>query len=94
MVYEITEKDIGKKHIKYVSCPCCMKTNVISITDLMGHIVSYDVGKRIYKVGGVYQVENKEQLDKRLNASKREHLGMFISVPDDDFDGCSLDHKY
>jgi hypothetical protein len=36
------------------------------LTSVLGRIQPSDVGKRIYNVGGILQVENKEQRDKRL----------------------------
>lgn len=64
----ITTEDIGRKWIDRSNCPCCDSRRQISVRGLMGEILPHDVGKRIYEVNGyVYQVENQEQLEKRLS---------------------------
>ena len=69
-IYEIKKEDIGKHRI-VLKCNDCGKIKEdIYITDLMGNILPCDIGKRIYKVGEIYQVENQEQLEKRLNNAK------------------------
>ena len=70
-VYTIKSDDIGKTVIK-IKCNCCNTIkHYISITDLMGKILPCDIGKRIYEVSkGIYQVENDEQLNLRLNREK------------------------
>ena len=73
-VYEITIMDIGKKFLKYIACPTCGKEETIYISDLLGVILHCDIGKRIYKVNGVYQVENDEQR-KRRTRLKLANLG-------------------
>lgn len=68
LVHTITKDDIGKKWIitdKYYTFGSTKKT-CIGITDLMGNILPIDIGKRIYLVGEIFQVENQKQLDKRL----------------------------
>lgn len=39
----------------------------IYLGNLMGYVQRKDVGKRIYKIHGIYQVENTEQMEKRLS---------------------------
>lgn len=65
-IYEIKKEDIKKTVIK-IKCNECQQTkHYISIIDLMGKILSCDIGKRIYEVSkGIYQIENAEQLNKR-----------------------------
>ncbi len=65
LVHTITEADIGARNIK-VPCKDCGHGEQIGVTVLMGRIFPHDVGKRIYKVGKIFQVENQEQLEKRL----------------------------
>ena len=66
-VYEIKKDDIGKRRI-VLKCNCCNKIkNDIDIYNFMGYILPCDIGKRIYKNGNIYQVENQEQLNKRIN---------------------------
>jgi len=73
LFYEITKKDIGKRFIQITKhkCPTCGDggiTELVNVGKFMGAIQAQDVGKRIYNVSGeVYQVENQEQLEKRLN---------------------------
>lgn len=66
-IYEIKKEDIGKHRIVLKCNDCGNLKADIGITDLMGKILDIDVGKRIFKVGDIYQVENQEQLNKRLN---------------------------
>jgi hypothetical protein len=40
----------------------------IWLSDFMGRVLPGDVGKRIYKVDGIYQVENNEQRDARISS--------------------------
>lgn len=67
LVYEIKKEDIGKCTLPLGQCQCCGKKNgVIVVSSLMGRILPIDIGKRIYRVGDIYQVENQEQLSRRL----------------------------
>jgi hypothetical protein len=59
-VHEITPADIGKVVIEIES------GKRINVTDFMGRILPIDIGKRIYRVGRIYQVENNAQRDKRI----------------------------
>jgi len=72
-IHTITPEDIGSFVIKK-QCECCGAIiDSIFPRDLMGGIKAYDVGKKIYRTSPkeitppVYQVENDEQLKKRLN---------------------------
>ncbi len=66
IAHEITREDVGKHVIQKPKCCICgAKPNPISISDFMGRILPIDVGKRIYKVDGIYQVENQAQLKAR-----------------------------
>lgn len=62
LIHTITKKDVGKSMIKGMS-----------VSYFMGQVLKLDIGKRIYKVlhpsgkGWIYQVENQEQLEKRIN---------------------------
>jgi hypothetical protein len=73
LVHTITKDDIGKTFIKYTKCRICGSTAVINTTDVMGRILSLDVGKRIYDIDGIYYVENQEQLEARLKRNKEDH---------------------
>ena len=75
MVHEITKNDVGKNHVRLPDCKSCgHKGRVIWVSVFMGRIQHYDIGD-------CYQVENQEQLTKRMLASKRDRLGMFIQTP-------------
>ncbi len=63
--HTITEEDVGKSIIER-RCPCCNTKQLLHIFDLMGKILSCDVGKRIYRYkSGILGVENQEQLEAR-----------------------------
>lgn len=53
--YTITPSDIGKPWIKAFG-------RVWSVSDWIGRILPLDVGKRVYQIDGILQVENQEQL--------------------------------
>jgi len=70
-VHEIEAKDIGKGFVPCDKCEAGRKAKVINMRDLMGRAQRKDIGKRIYRVGGIYQVENDEQLAKRKKQRSR-----------------------
>ena len=56
-------------HFDKKTCKCCGNTKGggVMLSGVMGRILPIDVGKQIYETSkGVYQVENQEQLTKRL----------------------------
>ena len=59
--YTITEGDIGKTYIRAFG-------QVWLLDGVMGHVLTLDVGKRIYEVDGILQVENDEQHAERLTS--------------------------
>lgn len=72
-IYTIRESDIGRGFIDMGTCTECGKKNSpIMVMAFMGNIQKLDVGKRIYKIlnnagdDSFYQVENQEQLERRL----------------------------
>lgn len=60
LIYEIGLKDVGKDLLEYEEIQVVKKKFYF-----YGKVLPHDVGKRIYKVGDIYQVENDEQLLKR-----------------------------
>ena len=40
-----------------------------NVVDFLGRIMAQDIGKRVYLVGDILQLENEEQRDKRLSFS-------------------------
>ena len=52
--HEIQPEDVGKDVLQLDGHP-------VRVCDFIGQILPRDVGKRIYRVGGIYQVENDEQ---------------------------------
>lgn len=61
---EITIADIGK-----VMFPAFGRK--WSTCNFIGRILPGDVGKRVYQVGDILQVENDEQRDERINMQAR-----------------------
>lgn len=57
-LYEITKRDVGRAHLK-------VGGRVYAVSDFMGRILPCDVGKRLFLVSGVVQVENDEQFNRR-----------------------------
>ncbi len=66
-VYEIKKDDIRKRRIVLKCNGCNNMKDDIDIFNFMGYILPCDIGKRIYKNKNIYQVENQEQLTKRIN---------------------------
>ena len=78
LIYTIEQSDVGKGYVlndEPKFCPHCKKkdvSDIIYLPGLMGKILPHDVGKRIYAVPSddckheVHQVENDEQLERRL----------------------------
>lgn len=60
---------VGKRSIGAAKCPRCGHLEQpIPIGDAIGRVQPGDVGKRVYDVDGVIQVENNEQRDAHLRA--------------------------
>lgn len=64
LIWEISQNDVGKSHLKGRCLDGMSRT--IYLQSFLGYVQPIDVGKRIYSVGGIYQVENREQLAARL----------------------------
>jgi hypothetical protein len=60
-VYTVQPHDVGRAIL-----PLDGKQTVV--TDFIGRVQSRDVGKRIYESSGVYQIENDEQVERRMRA--------------------------
>ena len=56
---EILECDVGQPTFKAFG-------RVWLTSGFIGHVLPGDMGKRVYQVGDILQVENDEQRDKRL----------------------------
>ena len=56
---EITNADVGKKFFVAFKC-------VWPVSNFIGQILPQDVGKRVYRIGDILQVENDEQRNRRL----------------------------
>jgi len=56
---EITSADVGKKRVRAFG-------SLWPVEDFIGYIGPRDVGKRMYKVGGIIQVENDSQRSRRV----------------------------
>lgn len=75
--YTLTKADVGQPILKAFG-----RTWLVS--DFIGRIFTIDIGKRVYNVGGILQVENNEQRDKRLanNTSTKRGYGQVATAPD------------
>ena len=67
-IHTITADDVGKLTVRLPACPSCGRSRTISLLCL-GRVIPIDIGKRVYDVDGVIQVENQEQLNRRLDES-------------------------
>ena len=64
---EITDEVKQQGYIGGVLCSCCQeKTQKHFLHDVLGYVQQQDIGKRVYLVDGIIQVENNEQRDFRL----------------------------
>lgn len=64
LIHTIEKSDVGKTSLQVI-CPTWHYRRTHSLSEVLGRIQNGDVRKRIYKVDGVLQVENDEQLKKR-----------------------------
>jgi hypothetical protein len=69
-LHTFTRADLGKRHL-VVRCPCCETVKTYCLDDVMGRVQAIDVGKQLWVIGGVLQVENDVQVADRWH---REHL--------------------
>ena len=67
--YTIKWDDVGKSaaDVHVSLCQCCGAETLEFVFESLGIVQARDVGKRCYKVGDVWQVENEEQFWKRLD---------------------------
>lgn len=63
-VYTIKEGDIANPY----NANTRQFINVHALMQTMGRLMPGDVGKQVFEIDGIYQVENDEQRDARLNA--------------------------
>jgi len=61
--YTIQDSDLKKNYIT-------VHGKYVSLAPFMGRVFRRDIGKRIYNINGVYQVENDEQFQKRIGNEK------------------------
>lgn len=66
-VYTIKAEDVYKPFLR-------VREMTIPVTNLLGRILPRDIGKKIYLVDGVYQVENDEQLTARQAEPQRDKV--------------------
>ena len=68
-VYEIKKEDVGKAFIRLEGCSTCgAKGKTVPTSGFLGVVLKHDVGKQVFETSpSVYQVESKEQLEKRLS---------------------------
>ena len=65
LTYTIQKKDVGKGWGS-IQCEQCGKREHIDFHNVLGKVMSQDVGKIMVKCGNSWQVENEEQFVKRL----------------------------
>lgn len=46
--------------------PLSLGSDLWKLKNALGKLLPQDVGKRVYQVGEIYQVENSQQRDRRL----------------------------
>lgn len=68
-VYYIQEKDLNKYNT-ILKCSCCDNKEVIDFGNVMGKILACDIGKKMVKTGDIWQVENQEQFNNRINKGR------------------------
>lgn len=56
--YTVQHADVGKRFLRLFGR--------LRLVDCLGQVLPMDIGKRIYLVGDVLQVENTEQFRRRL----------------------------
>lgn len=72
LIHVLTAADVGKRRIRRPDCGCCgQRRPPIDIGSAIGEVQAIDVGKRVYDVDGVIQVENDNQRDARIKAYNR-----------------------
>lgn len=73
--YTILESDIGRPQIRAFN-------KLWPVSDFIGHIAPYDIGKRVYNFGHFIQVENDDQRKQRWGrqASQQSNILMLPEV--------------
>ena len=68
-IHEIHKDDLSyTTRFDGIKCSeCGARHHEHAIADSLGQVLCQDIGKRIYFVDGIYQVENDEQRDKRVS---------------------------
>jgi len=56
--YTVKQADVGRWIIRAFG-------RVWPVSGFIGRVLEQDVGKRVYQIGGVLQVENREQFEAR-----------------------------
>ena len=64
-IHTITEEDV--RNFYSITRRTNGRCDFFRLKNTMGNLLSGDIGKRVYEVGSIYQVENDEQRDKRLS---------------------------
>jgi hypothetical protein len=72
LVHTVKPSDVGKNYFTDGECSHCgAKGKIVFVVDLCGAFQRGDVGKRIYSVDGILQMENNAQLKARLTKGDR-----------------------
>lgn len=65
LLFVLGEEHVGRTTITFPPCTHCGHVRRVHLGDVLGRVQQADVGKRVYIVGDIIQVENDEQRDKR-----------------------------
>ena len=68
-LHTITDADVGQMYANR-TCSKCGHETVINFTCSLGRVMLSDVGKRVYEILGIIQVESSEQRDRRLQVTQ------------------------
>ena len=70
-LHTITREDVKRPVLKK-TCSHCGHTKMYRLKEVLGCVMVQDIGKRVYiSEQGILQVENQEQLEKRLNTTNQ-----------------------
>jgi len=65
-VYTVQSEDVGRRSLKITMCPECGNSRIINYPG--GVVLVHDIGKYIYEENDVFQVENQEQFERRIQS--------------------------
>lgn len=72
-LYELRKSDIDKTEIvvpNCCTCGCPHGSATYSLEGVIGRVLPCDVGKRLWLVDGILQIENEQQFEARIEKEK------------------------